>query len=69
MAGVTIALIEVPALLKKNRKKELRVFSILLVLGIGLSISQSLDVRIPNPLDWIAVVYKPLSDLIFQWLT
>lgn len=60
-----IAWIEIPSLLKKKRIKELCVFSVLLLIGVGLSISQSLQLNIPNPLDWINVVFKPLNDAIF----
>ena len=67
VGGIIIA-IEVPSLLKQKEKKELWIFSILLLVAIGLSIAQSLRVTLPNPLDWIAYVYKPLSELVFGWL-
>ncbi|MFB6467807.1 hypothetical protein ACE38V_13535 [Cytobacillus sp. Hz8] len=60
-----IAWIEIPSLLKKKLIKELWVFSVLLLIGVGLIISQSLQLNIPNPLDWITVVFKPLNDAIF----
>lgn len=66
--GGIIINIEVPLLLKQKSKKELWIFSILLFVAIGLSIAQSLRIKLPNPLDWVAYVYKPLSDLIFGWL-
>lgn len=70
MLGISavIALIEVPSLIRKSLKKELWVFSVLLVFGTGLSIAEVHELDIPNPLDWIAFVYKPLSDLIFGML-
>jgi glucan phosphoethanolaminetransferase (alkaline phosphatase superfamily) len=68
VVAVVIVIIEVPSLLKKKLKKELWVFSILLILGLGFSIAQSLDVDLPNPADWIAFVYKPFSDLIYGFL-
>jgi hypothetical protein len=61
---VVISLIEVPSLLKKGLKKELWVFGILILLGTGLNIAQGLKIDIPNPLDWINVVYKPFSDFV-----
>lgn len=67
-AGILIAILEVPPLLKRKLKKELYVFFLLLVFGIGLSIAQTLSMNIPNPLDWIKVVYKPLSDVIYGML-
>ncbi|WHZ56134.1 hypothetical protein [Metabacillus hrfriensis] len=63
IAGVIIA-IDVPSLLRKKEKKELWVFFILLLIGISLSIAQALHIEIPNPVDWITVIYQPLSDLI-----
>lgn len=68
IAAVIIMIIEVPSLLKKRQKKELWVFGILLLLGTGLSIAESLQVDIPNPLDGIAIVYKPFSDFLFGLL-
>ncbi|WP_248928071.1 hypothetical protein [Paenibacillus hamazuiensis] len=63
-----IAFMEVPAMRRKNMKKELWVFFALLLLGTGLSIAQVMRVRIPNPLDWIAYIFKPMNDAIFSIL-
>jgi hypothetical protein len=60
IAGI-IAAIEVPALSKD--KKGLWTFSLLLLIGTGLAIAKCLNVSIPNPLDWIAAVFGPLSHL------
>lgn len=68
MVSALIIIIDVPSLLKKKFKKELWVFSIILLFGTGLSIAESLQVDIPNPLDGIAVVYKPFSDFLFDLL-
>ncbi|WP_419873674.1 hypothetical protein [Candidatus Pristimantibacillus sp. PTI5] len=63
-----IALIEVPPLLKAKLKRELWLFSVLLVLGTGLSIAKSLQFPIPNPLDLLFIIFKPFSDLLFSFL-
>ncbi|WP_408007522.1 hypothetical protein ACJROX_22950 [Pseudalkalibacillus sp. A8] len=68
LVAILIIVLEVPPLWKKKQKKELWVFSLLLLFGVGLSIAESLDLNIPNPLDWIATIYKPLSDLIMSLL-
>ncbi len=68
IVGIAIALYEVPTLLKKKYIRELWVFSILLIFGVVLSIIESLNVDIPNPSDWIAIIYKPLSDFLFNIL-
>lgn len=66
--AVVIVIIEVPSLLKKKLKKELWVFSILLIFGLGLSIAQSLNMDLPNPIDLIAFLYKPFSEFIYGFL-
>lgn len=63
--AIVIAFIEVPYLLKRGLKKELWTFSILLLFGTGLSIAEGLQVEIPNPMDALAFIYKPLIDLLF----
>ncbi|MGG0655454.1 hypothetical protein [Rummeliibacillus pycnus] len=64
LIAVAILWIEVPPLLEKKYKKELLVFSILLVIGLGLSITLALEKPIPNPLDLLTFIFKPLDDVI-----
>ncbi|WCN38281.1 hypothetical protein [Aneurinibacillus uraniidurans] len=64
LIAVVKALIEVPALVRKKQKKELWVFFLFLILGTGLSIAQFSHMRIPNPLDLLTSMYKPLSNVI-----
>ena len=61
-------IIEVPPLLKEKLKRELWLFSILLLLGTVLSIAKYLQMPIPNPLDMLYVIFKPMSDLLFSFL-
>jgi hypothetical protein len=68
LIAIIILLIEVPPLLKAKRKKELWVFSILLLFATALSISKSLQVNIPNPLDWLTIIFKPFTDFIVHAL-
>lgn len=63
--GILIAVYEVPSLLRRNLKRELWIFSILLIFGVVLSILKNLRVDIPNPLDMVTIIYKPFSDFIF----
>lgn len=63
--AVVIAFIDAPSLLKRGLKKELWTFSILLLIGTGLSIAEGMQVEIPNPMDTLAFIYKPLIDLLF----
>jgi hypothetical protein len=57
--ALILLMIEVPSLLKNKQRKELWAFSILLFLGVGLSITKSLGINL-NPSDWISIVIKPL---------
>ncbi|OAB46129.1 hypothetical protein [Paenibacillus glacialis] len=63
-----IIAIEVPPLWRKKLKKELWAFSLLLLFGTILGLAQALEFKIPNPLDWVISVYKPVSDLMDVWL-
>ncbi|CAH1206896.1 hypothetical protein PAECIP111893_02642 [Paenibacillus plantiphilus] len=64
-AGVII-LLQVPVLRKKKLKKELWAFWILLLLGVGISISKSILLNIPTPMSWIAIALKPFSDFLIH---
>ncbi|CAG7655936.1 hypothetical protein ACFQI7_16390 [Paenibacillus allorhizosphaerae] len=68
LAAAVIGLIEIPSLVRRKLKKELVCFSLLLLLATGFSIAKSMQLQIPNPLDWITVVYQPMSDAITSWL-
>jgi hypothetical protein len=68
VVGALFALIEVPPLRRKKLKRELAAFFSLLLFGIGLSIAEALQLDIPNPLDWIQFVFKPLSELLMGML-
>ncbi|KGM44795.1 hypothetical protein P9D43_11340 [Neobacillus niacini] len=57
---------EVPPLLEKKDKKELVVFSILLTIGVGLSMALGLGKPIPNPLDFLTFVFKPIHDVFVR---
>ncbi len=65
---IGIVLYEVPSLIERGLKRELWVFSILLIFGLTLSISESLNLNIPNPTEWITIIYKPLTDFFIDIL-
>lgn len=58
-----------PTRTKSQNNKDSMAFSILLVLGVGLSIAHILFKPLPNPMDFISFVYKPLSDAVWAWLS
>ncbi|ADK16930.1 hypothetical protein [Clostridium ljungdahlii] len=59
-----LCIVEIPKMLKENLHRELWTFSILLGLGTVLAILKSLNVDIPNPSDFIAWVYSPLTNIV-----
>lgn len=67
VAGVIIY-IESPNLKGKDKKRELIVFSTLLIFGVGLSVTFSLGKHIPNPMDLISFVFNPVNEVVLQWL-
>lgn len=68
LIAAAILWIEVPPLLEKKYKKEFLVFSILLAIGVGLGITLALEKTIPNPLDLLTIIFKPLDDVISNLL-
>jgi hypothetical protein len=63
--GGIIAYIEIPSLLRAKLYREIGAFGLLLLLGMTMGILETMDVRLPNPLDWITAIHKPISDMIF----
>ena len=61
---VAILWIEVPPLLEKKYKKEMLFLKIFLAIGVGLSIALVFGQPIPNPLDLLTFIFKPLNDAI-----
>ncbi|MXQ53689.1 hypothetical protein [Shimazuella alba] len=63
---ITIGIIwvEVPALLKKKQIKELVCFSFFLISGVVTGLIAAMQIDLPNPYDWIRVIYSPISDWI-----
>lgn len=62
--STVLCMTEIPKMLKKRQYRELWLFSVLLALGTTLAILKSLDVRIPNPSDFAAWIYSPLSEVM-----
>ncbi|WP_208591131.1 hypothetical protein [Gracilibacillus suaedae] len=68
LIGFILILLEVPSIWRREEKKELLVFSILLVIGIGLNVAKELNWNILNPLDVLIFIYKPISDFVMSLL-
>ncbi|WP_427138814.1 hypothetical protein [Psychrobacillus psychrodurans] len=67
LVAAAILFLEVPPLLQKNYKKELIVFLILLAIGVGLGIVHSLGKSIPNPIDLLTFIIKPIHDALTSY--
>jgi hypothetical protein len=68
MSAVIIFIIDGRLLWRKKLKKELWVFCILLLTGTGLSVAQSLNVKIPNPIEAIVFLFLPVTKAIVKFL-
>ncbi|SDN09492.1 hypothetical protein SAMN05518871_103277 [Psychrobacillus sp. OK028] len=66
LVAAFIVFIEVPSLVEKKYKKELIVFSILLTIGVGLGVAHSLGKSIPNPIDLLTFIFKPVHDALIR---
>lgn len=64
-----IVFIEYPLLKESKFKKEIYLFLLFIFVGIGLNIINSLHIKFPNLLDWLIIVYKPVSKIVFRWLS
>ncbi|WP_438298503.1 hypothetical protein [Sporosarcina sp. FA15] len=63
---VVIVRFEVPSLLLKKNKKELVVFLLFLSIGTGLGIAQVLGKPIPNPMDLLTFILRPINETLFR---
>ena len=68
LVAAVILYMEVPSLLEKKYKKELIVFSVLLAIGVGLSIGYSFGKSIPNPVDLLNFLFNPIHDAVTRYL-
>ncbi|MDQ0116138.1 hypothetical protein [Paenibacillus harenae] len=68
LLSILLIRLEVPAMVKKKKNKELWLFSLMLLAGVTLTIAKVAQLPIPNPLDLITWVYRPASDMINHFL-
>lgn len=67
--ALAIIFIEYPLLKDSKLIKEIYLFIFFIFVGIGLNIINSLHIKFPNLLDWLIIVYKPISKIVFRWLS
>ncbi|MFZ7942961.1 hypothetical protein [Neobacillus sp. 19] len=68
VAAILMVAFELPNLRKNKLTKEIGVFSILMLMAVGLGIAQSLHLNIPSPLNGIRNVLAPFSEYIYGLL-
>ncbi len=62
--GAALCVYEIPRMLKSKSYKDIWAFSILLALGVILTVLKCLNVELPNPSDWVAWMFSPLSEIL-----
>ncbi|MGJ7919896.1 hypothetical protein [Neobacillus sp. LXY-4] len=62
VGAIIYGVFQIWILLKKKMKKEIVVFIVLLIIGTLLNMTLYLGIKLPNPLDWVVKVIKPISD-------
>lgn len=65
--GILLAL-EVPGLVKKQMRRELAVYFLLMVIGAVYSIDQVFDWPLPNPTKGVEAIFKPLAEVMDKLL-
>jgi hypothetical protein len=68
LIGGIIAGIEIPSMKKKKNYKEMFVFLILLISGLSLGILAIIGIELPTPLYLISKIFKPVSDLLQNYV-
>lgn len=63
---LAIMALDVPPLIKSKKWRELGVFSLLLLIGAGLSISMIMDITFLNPVKILESVFSPVGKWIAQ---
>jgi len=64
--SLVIVYIELPSIKERKLKREIYSFVCFLLIGIGLNMVNGLHIKFPNLLDWLAIVYKPVRQLMFN---
>lgn len=62
--STVLCVVEIPKMLKNKQYRELAAFSVLLLLGTVLGVLKSLDVKLPNPTDWLIWAFSPFKELM-----
>lgn len=58
---VFVASLQISGMIRKQMKKEMIVYGIVTGLGLVLAIMQIAELRIPNPVEGLRIIYSPVS--------
>lgn len=67
--AAVIILIEFSTLKEKKFKQNRLPFLVLLLIGIGLNVMISFKLNVPPLFDWLIIIYRPISQLVSNWLS
>ncbi|MEK4355436.1 hypothetical protein MKX41_32090 [Paenibacillus sp. FSL R5-0475] len=59
--------LDLPKLVRKRRVRDLSVYFIFWILGLGTTVCALLKLNIPSPLFLIILIYKPINNLFGVW--
>ena len=69
VSSIFLSLYQVPILLEKKMSKECYVFISLLFVAALVNIALAMGIHLPNPMDYLVILLKPISDRIELLLT
>lgn len=62
--SVVICFSILPKLIREKETKTIWFFSIFMFIGTALNIAVILNIKIPNPLNIIIIIFKPISEFL-----
>ncbi|XID90484.1 hypothetical protein ACF3MZ_18290 [Paenibacillaceae bacterium WGS1546] len=65
LGSIVVGAWEAATLWKENKKKETAVFVVLMTVAALLFAAQTMNYSLPNPLDGIAAVFRPVSKALY----
>ncbi|MGG4092341.1 MULTISPECIES: hypothetical protein [Paenibacillus] len=65
ISATILTWLELPRMLREKEIREIWGFTAFMIIGIGISVAQTVMNDIPTPLVMITIVFKPFSD----WLS
>ncbi|WP_335495414.1 hypothetical protein [Neobacillus drentensis] len=60
--SIGIGLLEIPKLLRGKLVRESLFYLLILSIGTFFCILLALDINLPNPVNWLTILFKPLTN-------